>query len=176
MIDDLRMAVRFARESTSFFSQPYTISECERLLKTQLAHREDSFLRIMARAVFENPRSPYRRLIERARVSYADVTAWVGRNGLESALGELSDAGVYVTLDEFTGRQPIRRDGIDVSVQASDFDNPLLTAHYEGQSGGSRAVGTRTRIDLGLLAHEACSELIALSAIGAAASPMAIWR
>src|SRR5262249_46360465 len=53
---------------------------------------------------------------------------------------------------------------------------PLLTAHYEGQSGGSRAVGTRTRIDLGLLAHEACSELIALSAIGAAASPMAIWR
>src|SRR5215831_10255740 len=145
MIADLRMAARFARESKGFLGHPYTIDECEQLLKAQLARREESFLRIMARAIFENRRSPYRPLLQAARISHADLTTWVGRGGVERALTELYGAGVYVTLDEFKGLQPIRRRGVVVPVRAVDFDNPLLTTHYEGQSGGSRSVGTRTR-------------------------------
>ena len=39
----------------------------------------------------------------------ADIRRLVEDLGLEEALERLYDAGVYVTQDEFKGRQPIRR-------------------------------------------------------------------
>jgi hypothetical protein len=176
MLDDLRMGVRFARDFRAFLGRTYTAEDCQQLLKDQLARRDESFLRIMARAVFENARSPYFALMRHAKVQYADMAASVRRHGVEGALADLYEAGVHVTLEEFKGRRPIRRPGLDLSVRDRDFDNPLLTAHYEGQSGGSRGVGTRTRVDLGLLAHEAASDLIALAALDAVRRPMGIWR
>ncbi len=176
MLDDLRMAVRFARDFRAFLGRPYTAEDCHRLLKDQLARRDESFLRIMARAVFGNVRSPYFALMRQAKVQYGDVAAWIRRQGVEGALAELYDAGVYVTLDEFKGRRPIRRPGFELFVRDRDFDNPLLTAHYEGRSGGTRGGGTRTSVDLGLLAHEAASELVALTTLDALGRPMAIWR
>jgi hypothetical protein len=95
---------------------------------------------------------------------------------VEPALAKLYEAGVYVALDEFKGRRPIRRPGFELHVRARDFDNPLLTAHYEGRSGGTRSAGTRTKVDLGLLAHEAASELVALPGLDAAGRPLGIWR
>jgi hypothetical protein len=111
-----------------------------------------------------------------AKIGLADVTQWVRRSGVEGALAELCERGVYVALDEFEGRQPIRRAALELPVRANDFDNPLLTAHYEGQSGGSRGADTRTRFDLGLLAHEAASDFVFLEALGALDRPMALWR
>jgi len=176
MLDDLRMAVRFARDFGAFLGRPYTAEDCHRLLKDQLARRDEFFLRIMARTVFGNVRSPYFALMRQAKVQYGDVAAWIRRRGVEGALAELYGAGVYVTLDEFKGRRPIRRPGFELFVRDHDFDNPLLTAHYEGRSGGTRGVGTRTKVDLGLLAHEAASELVALTALDAVGRPMGIWR
>jgi hypothetical protein len=71
----------------------------------------------------------------------------VQRDGLEAALSRLHDAGVYVTLEEFKGRAPICRPGLEFEVSERDFDNPLLTAHYEGLTGGSRGGGSRVAID-----------------------------
>ena len=176
MLDDLRMGARFARDFPRFLRRPYTAEDCRRLLGDQLARREESFLRLMARAVFENARSPYVALMRQAKVRFDDVAAWVHREGVEGALTELYGAGVHVTLDEFKGRQPIRRPGLELAVRARDFDNPLLAPHYEGRSGGTRGVGTRTGVDLNLLAHEAAAELIALTALDAVHRPMAVWR
>ena len=75
--------------------------------------------------------------------------------GLEATLAWLYDEGIYVTLDQFKGRRPIERPGLGLPVRATDFDNPLLVHHYEASTGGSRGPGTRTLIDLDLLAHEA---------------------
>ena len=169
------MAARVVRDFRPFLEQP-SAADCQRLLKDQLACRDESFLRIIDRAVFGNAPSPYLALMRWARVQQSDVTAWVRRQGVEGALAELYGAGVYVTLDEFKGRRPIRRAGLDLPVRDHDFDNPLLAAHYEGRSGGTRGVGTRTRVDFGLLAHEAASELVALADLDALGRPMGIWR
>jgi hypothetical protein len=176
MLNDLRMAVRFARDFKAFLGRPYTVEECRGLLKDQLARRDESFLRIMARAVFGNVRSPYFALMRQAKIQYGDVEAWIRGQGTEGALAQLYGAGVYVTLDELKGRRPIRRPGFELFVRDHDFDNPLLTAHYEGRSGGTRGVGTRTKVDLGLLAYEAAAEIVALTALSALGRPLGIWR
>jgi hypothetical protein len=176
VLKNLAMAARLMRDLKPFLQQPLTLEESVRLLRDRLARRDEAFLDIIARAVFGNPRSPYLPLLNEAKIRYADVEGWVRRDGVEEALGELYAAGVYVTLDEFKGRRPIRRSGLELPVQAHDFDNPLHLAHYEAGSGGSRGVGTRARVDLALLAHEAAAQLVFLDAAGGRGRPMGIWR
>jgi hypothetical protein len=176
VLSDLTMGIRLARDLRTYLGQVHRREDCVRLLEDQLARRDESFLRLIDRSVFGNAQSPYRHLMVAGKIGFADVTQWVRRGGVEGALAELYERGVYVTLDEFKGRQPIRRAALELPVSADDFDNPLLTAHYEGQSGGSRGAGTRTRFDLGLLAHEAASDGVFLDTLGAIDRPMAIWR
>ena len=95
---------------------------------------------------------------------------------VEGALEELRELGVYVTIDEFKGRVPIRRGGLELRPRASDFDNPLLTRHYESRTGGSRGPRTRLVIDLDLLVYEAAQFNLFLSEFGLTGAPVAMWR
>ena len=176
MLADLTTAARFARDFGRFLERAPSLDECRRRLADQLARRDETFLGIVARGVLGNARSPYRLLLSHARIGLDDIAAWVKRGGVEGALAELYDAGVYVTLDEFKGRRPIRRGGLDLAVTDRDFDNRLLTAHYEGRSGATRGTGTRSLVDLDLLAHEAAGDLVLLTAVGGIGRPFAVWR
>lgn len=173
------MAVRFGRDLGGFLRHPLSPDECRRQLVRQMEARETSFLQVVERGIFANGRSPYRGLMRQAGIDYTDIEAWVREAGVEGTLARLYDAGVSVTLDEFKGRQPIRRSGLELDVRARDFDNPLLVAHYETRTGGSRAargVGTRLTIDLHLLAYESAYDLVFLSSLGALRRPMGVWR
>lgn len=149
---------------------------CRGILEQQLRDREESFLRIVERAVFANPRSPYRRLLEHAGIGLADLARSVRHDGIEATLGLLHAEGVYVTLEQFKGRQPIERPGLTVPVSAGDFDNPLLARHFEASTGGSRGgVGRRILIDFDLLAHEAAYYSVYLGAFGLHGRAEALW-
>ena len=176
MLNDLAMAVRLMRDLKTFLQQPLTLDDSLRLLRDRLARRDESFLDIIGRAVFDNARSPYLPLLNQAKIRYEDVEGWVRRGGVDEAVAELYGAGVYVTLDEFKGRQPIRRLGLELPVRAHDFDNPLHLAHYEARSGGTRSAGTRARVDLAFLTHEAASQIVFLEAVGGLGRPMGVWR
>ena len=179
MLSQIKMAVRFGRDFGTFLRHPLSPDECRRQLERQLEERETSFLRVVKRGIFDNPRSPYLALMRHARIGYADIAEWTRAASVESALRRLHESGVSVTLDEFKGREPIRRPGFQLAVRAQDFDNPLLMAHYETRTGGSRAVrgvGKRLIIDLNLLAHEAAYDYIFLSALDALTRPIGIWR
>ena len=126
------------------------------------------YLQLLERGIYANSRSPYRRLLEHAGYKFEDVQALVRDQGLEGALSHLHDKGIYVTLDEFKGRAPIRRPGLEFSVSAFDFDNPLLTSHLAGSSGASRGSGTRVPIDLDFIAYEAAENF-------ARSQPMVSW-
>jgi hypothetical protein len=41
-------------------------------------------------------------------------------------------------MEEFKGRRPIARPGLELPVSPEDFDNPLLERHYEASTGGSK--------------------------------------
>jgi hypothetical protein len=179
VLDEVRMAARSLRILPGFLRHPLTPEECRAQLTRTLEQREASLLTILERGVFGNPKSPYLALMRRAGVERGDLASLVRRHGVDGALAELYDAGVYVTLDEFKGRSPIRRPGVDLTVGDRDFDNPLMTPHYEARTGGSRAVrgiGKRVPVDLRLLAHEAAYDSVFLSALDASKRPMAMWR
>lgn len=176
MLDDLKMFTRYAWGLNSYFRSTLTPEQCHRMLLTHLQNREESFLPILERGIYANPRSPYRKLLLHAGVEFADVVSLARQWGVEGTLARLYDAGVYVTLDEFKGRRPIERPGLQLPVSPQDFDNPLLVKHYEGRSSGSRSVGTRVIIDLDLLAHEAAYVHHFLEAFNLERRPVATWR
>ncbi len=100
------------------------------------------------------PSSPYCRLLEHAGFTLSNVRQLVSELGLEGALGRLYDAGVYVTMDEFKGRQPVRREGLEFEVRATDFDNPFLQPFFEAQTSGSRRGPARIEIDVDTMIAE----------------------
>jgi hypothetical protein len=176
MLEELRMAFRYAQGLRGFLRERLTVEAARRLLAERLRARRTSFLQLVERAVYANRRSPYLAVLERAGFAYADLARLVAEHDVEGALERLFEAGVFISLDEFKGRQPIRRPGLHLEVKAEDFDNPLTTRHFEGRTGGSRGVGRRLLIDLDVLAHDAACHALFHEAFGLADRPMGVWR
>ena len=167
---------RYATGLRGFLAVTIDLEEAQATLTNQLQNREETFLHMLEHGIYGNARSPYRRLLQHAGFEFADVRTLVRNQGLESALSVLYDAGVYVTLDEFKGRAPVRRPGLEFPVSEPDFDNPLLKAQYKGSTGGSRGGGTRVNIDFDFIAHEAAGYLCNINANGMADRPIAVWQ
>jgi hypothetical protein len=167
---------RYATGLRGFLSVSLELEAAQNILKQQLQRREETFLRVLERGVYGNPKSPYRRLLVQSGFQYEDVRVLIQDRGLEKTLGQLHEAGVYVTLDEFKGRTSIKRPNFEFAVSARDFDNPLLQVHYEGTTGGSRGGGTRIPIDFDSFANESASLLCSLYASGVAGRPAFLWR
>ena len=165
---ELSSAGRFLTGLRPFLRRPLDVDEARRRLERQLALRDESLARLLQRAVFENPASPYRRLLEWAGVEPGDVAAMLREHGVTGTLERLHDAGVYVTLEEFKGYRPLQRPGLELSVRAEDFDNPLTARHYEARTGGSTGAARRLLVDLDLLEHESSYHALFLAAAGAA--------
>jgi hypothetical protein len=166
---------RYATGLRSFLAVTIDLEEATAILLRQFQNRDETFLRVLERGIYGNQKSPYRRILLHAGFQFDDVRRLVLDLGLEAALAHLYDNGVYVTLDEFKGRSPVRRNGLEFAVSAMDFDNPLLTAHYQGRTGGSRGGGTRVDVDLDYIAHDAASLLCHLHANGVEDRPIVFW-
>lgn len=147
--------VRFGRGLTGFLKDRVTPEEARAVILARLAGREAAFLDLVRRAVFSHSRSPYRQLFRASGCEPGDLAALVGREGIEGALAQLRDAGVYVSFEEFKGRQPAVRGGQTFRFRESDFDNPLVHPHFAFRSGGSRGGPSRVLIDLDYLADRA---------------------
>ena len=158
--DLIRGSWRYATGLRGFLAATLSLDEAKSIIATQLQARDENFLRIMERGIYANPHSPYRRLLLNAGFQFDDVRHLVRERGLEGALSNLHERGVYVTLDEFKGRAPVRRHGLEFPVSAFDFDNPLLRPSLSGRSGGSRGSGTRVEIDFEQMAQEAAGLLV----------------
>jgi hypothetical protein len=174
--DLIKGSWRYATGLRGFLAVTIDFEQAKAILSAQLQNRDETFLRVLELGIYSNPNSPYLRLLQHVGIQFEDVRTMVREVGLESALSRLHDAGVYVTLDEFKGRTPVRRHGLEFPVSARDFDNPLLTAHYEGSTGGSRGDATRVHIDLDFLAYEAANFLFMVHAAGMEDRPVFVWR
>jgi hypothetical protein len=131
---------------------------------------------VLERAVYRNPHSPYRLMLDAASIELRDVTRLVEEHGLEGALARLYDAGVHVTLDEFKGRQPIERPGVALPPDETNFENPLLTPHLRSETGGSRSRARRVSVDLDRLEQETAYHSVFRTAFGLWERPYAVWR
>ncbi|MCL4486747.1 MAG: hypothetical protein M1570_01285 [Chloroflexi bacterium] len=151
------------------------MDSARQVIRERMERREDIFLRILERNVYGYPASPYLRLLKLAGCELADVRALVRSKGLEGALTELRGAGVYVDFEEFKGRKPIVRGGVEFCAPAHAFDNPFARRDFVSESGGSTGPATQVNQDLDYNVDRATYELISLAAYGVLDAPLGTW-
>lgn len=167
---------RFPLALRRFLKQRITQDDARRTVRDRMARRADNLVLAVTRSVYGHPSSPYLALLKHAGCELGDFRALVAQKGVEPALRQLRDAGVYVTFEEFKGRRPIERNGLTIQAQASDFDNPRAQVHLMGRSGGSTGAAVKVSIDLDHIAARASNRLLALAAHDLIGVPSAIWR
>ena len=177
MLDDIRMFARFGLGLFGFLrKRPITLEEAKAIIQERFENRDLSFLRIVAKGVYGFAGSPYLPLFRSAGIELGDIRSMVEMRGLEETLLELRKAGVYVTFEEFKGRRPIVRNGLEIPVEAHHFDNPYLKGHYQTETGGSTGAGTRVTHDLDHLANRAPNYIVASYAHNVLNVPTCQWR
>ena len=173
--NDILVGARFLGALPGYLRRPVDLAEARAIVRRRLMRREVDFLTFLERAVFGNPTSPYLTLLWLAGCEYGDVERLVARDGVEGALAELYRRGVYLTVGEMKGRQPVRRGSTEVELVAGALRNPLAACHLIGQSGGSRGNRASVPIDLAFIRDHATNWRLVLEARGCAAGPHAQW-
>jgi len=64
--DDVRTGLRFLRQLPGYLRRPITLDEARETLRRRLERRAADFLDLARRAIFGNPGSPYRALLQHA--------------------------------------------------------------------------------------------------------------
>jgi hypothetical protein len=128
--------------------QPVPTNPIE-LIRRQVGEREDAWLSLVRRSIFNFANSPYRRMFELAGCTLGDLESSVRGRGIEATLEELYDGGVYLTYDEFKGRLPIVRSGHEIESTASSFHNRHDAVWLDASTSGSSGQPTRVPQDTG---------------------------
>lgn len=165
---------RLAIDLRSFLRDRLTLDEARTILRRRLEQREANFLRMVERTIFGNPTSPYKALLAMAGCEFGDLRDMVRVRGVEATLRALRKEDVYVSFEEFKGREPIVRRGR--RLPAADFSNPSVRHHFSTESSGSTGAGTRVSNNLARLANSAPYHKVSNDAYGLSGAPTAIWR
>lgn len=170
-----KMFARFPVALRRFLREPLTLPRAQGIVRARMEQRADNFLRVVERAVYGHRKSPYLALLRHAGCELGDLRALVRERGLEGALAELGAAGVYVTFEEFKGRRPIVRGGLELRVKPADFDNPSARHDFAVRTGGSTGLSTLVGQDLDHIAAGAPMQMLMLDAYGLLDTPTAHW-
>ena len=159
-----------------FLRRPLDVDESLASLRRQQAGREGRLLEKLRHAVFARPESPYGQLFAWAGCEEGDVQKLLASEGVEGTLRQLLRAGVYVTVDEFKGRSPIRRGNREIEGGPDRLRNPLARFHVAVRSGGTRSSGTPVLIDLDFIRNCGVTTCLMLDAWGAVSPRKATWE
>lgn len=175
-VRDAVTVVRYAAGMPGFLRHPLDPADVRDGVVRQVGARDEAFLTMLDRAVYRHESSPYRALLEHARLSHDDIARLVRDRGLEATLEVLHDRGVYVSLDEFKGRRPIVRDHLRLDVTSDDFDSPIVKAGVATYTGGSRGARRRVSVDLEHRTDSAAFHTLFLDTFGLDSCPIGVWR
>jgi hypothetical protein len=175
VLSDALGLLRFARGVQSFLREPLTVDAAKAFVRDRMARREEIFLGGLERTVYGYPGSPYLQLLREARCELGDVRSLVAREGLDGGLRRLREAGVYVTYEEFKGRQPAVRGGRTFSFRDSDFNNPRVQRQLWGSSGGTSGRPTRVPMSLDHTEQIAPHWALWFAAHGWIGKPVVFW-
>ena len=175
LISQAKMYWNFAWGLRNFLSEPITPGQSQQIITHRLKNREKNLLVLVKKSIYENERSPYLKLLKQAGCQYGDFERMVLSDGVESTLKKLSEAGVYITIDEFKGKKEVRRGGKVFQPRESDFDNLQIIGHLESRSSGSRSAGTSLTYNFDFMTHEAFYWRAILDANDAFEIPFTFW-
>lgn len=162
----LARTIGLAKGARGFLQEHLTVQQAQEAIKRGLDHREENFVELVQKQIYEDPRSPYLKLLKIAGCELSDLRASVRRSGMEAALEELARAGVYLTSDEYKGNVDVFRRGHAFRVSPDDFLRPDPPAGFVGVSSGTRNRPVRTLISFDWLAVRANAAAVFFSAHG----------
>jgi hypothetical protein len=172
---DLQTGTRFCLALPGFLRHPVSPEEARLALEARLANRARDFVALVERTVFAERRTPYQVLLRHVGCEAGDLRALVGREGVEGALHALYRAGVYLTVEEFKGREPVRRGSLAFRVDPRDLRNPGSNVHLPSRTSGSRGLGSPVPFDLAAVRDWAVNKSLAYAARGGATWRHARW-
>jgi len=152
-----------------------TATQALDIVQDRLRHRDRNFLAVLDRGIYANPASPYLTLLKSAGYALPDVRELVRREGLEPTLLQLRHSGVYVSFEEFKGRQPIVRGSTTIHTTPADFDNAAAGRFYSTTTGGSTGMGRRVKLDLAHMEAQLPGRIMVRHVQGVGGIPAASW-
>ena len=165
----------FAFRVRGMLDETISVDDALGVIGAGVSLRHERFLRTLERAVYPNPRSPYRALLAAAGCEPQDVARLVATDGLEGALAVLDRAGVRVSYEEFKCRMPIVRGSQTFHFRPDDFDDPVGAEHIWVSSGGTRGTATRMPIDTEHIAGMAPYWAVFLAENGCLDASLIFW-
>jgi hypothetical protein len=174
-IADVMRYSQLAFNLRGFLSSTIDVEESKKIIADGLLNREQNFLTLVQKAVYQNPASPYIKLLQMAGCEFGDMESMVKKEGIEATLKKLLANGVYVSLEEFKGTKEAVRGNQRFQFTESDFNNPFLTRGMEHSSGGSRSRGTKILMDFDRYIIQAAHNSVTLAAHGMLGRPIVIW-
>jgi hypothetical protein len=166
---------RFLCGLPGYLREPVSYEAARATILRRLEKRNENFLKMVKRCVYQNPRSPYLPLLRDAQCEYSDMESSLARNELENLLARLLESGVRIPLEVYKGRKPLEHDGTRLFFREEDFDNPILSRGWESRTGGSTGPPSRMLIDLEFLADRAPYEHIMFRLLDLSTAPLALW-
>ena len=94
---------RLALGLRGYLRNPLTLEQSQQRIAERLRDREKNFLSLVQKGVYQNPKSPFLKLLEVAGCQFGDIEAGVNQDGIEATLQKLMEAGVYIDWEEFRG-------------------------------------------------------------------------
>jgi hypothetical protein len=167
---------RLARGARGFLEAPLSRAGAIGALRDGVRRRDERFLQMAGRLIYEAPNSPYRALLLHAGWGPTDLDSSVRAVGVDATLERLRDDGVYITFEELKGRKPIVRGDFVLEPTDSDFDNPLVRDRGLGGTTSGSTAGPRSVV-FGWegLAEDAASNLVLREIHGIATAPLGLW-
>ncbi len=139
---------RLALAVDDFLRDRVSVERARAEIKHALEKRQERFLALARGSIYGRPESPYLKLLDSAGCDYADLEALVRRHGLEAALERLAASGVYLTSDEFKGKQEVVRGARSFRVDPGDFERRSPAPGFATESSGTRNRPLRSVIRL----------------------------
>ncbi|MFC2067869.1 hypothetical protein ACFLTP_02500 [Chloroflexota bacterium] len=176
IISDIIKYSRLAYELRDFFQNTISFEQSKQAISERLHNRERNFLSLTQRGIYQNPGSPYLKMLREVGFEFGDIASLVNRDGVEATLLKLLAEGIYLSWEEFKGKKEIVRGSSHFQFQERDFDNPFLSNYYQAQSSGSRSAGTRTTFDLQHTLQKSYYRLPKLAVNNALDVPLGVWK
>ena len=172
---DLVAGARLLRDIPRLLHRPLQLAEARQTLRRRFERRSVDFLDLLRRAVYGFADSPYRQLLRQAGCEFGDLKRLVGTEGIEGTLRLLFERGVFLTVGEFKGRQPVVRGSATLAIAPGALRNPLLRGHVPVQTSGSGGPATSVSVSLWFVRDHSVDTLLVLEAYGGVDWQMGHW-
>jgi hypothetical protein len=166
---------RLAFNLRGFLSSTIGVEESKQIISAGLLNRERNFLNMVQKGIYQNPTSPYIKLLQMAGCEFGDIESLVNKEGIEVTLKKLLADGVYLSWEEFKGMKEVVRGDRHFQFKDTDFDNPFLVRGLENSSSASRSAGTTIMMNFDRSTYHATHNAVTFAAHGIWGRPIIIW-